>query len=218
MIKSRNRVKSSQHQKKKPLYFTHGLPTSRSEGGSPPPPGFSRISSGSDPSHSPISRTTTPAMLGLQHHVFDPSSIENAFGPPGRSPSLPALHFRQPSPNNYADRHLQPPHPFDGLQSANTDLKTKVNELEVVNGLFTDRIRQLEYENRQCLQREEDYKRQISQLQDELAYVRRSSSTSTKRSLEDDDSPYAKRSRDSDVSTFSILSNPSQPLTTTGKS
>ena len=221
VIKSRNRVKSSQHLKKKPIYFSHGLPISRSEGGSPPPAGgYPRISSGSDQSHSPISRTTTPAMLGLQHHVFDPSGMDNAYGSSGRSPSLPALHFRQPSPNHhYVDRHLQPPsHPYDGLQLANTELKTKVSELEVINGLFNDRVRQLECEHRQCLQREDDYKRRISQLQDELAYFRRSSSGSKRSLEEDDESPYAKRSRCSDVSTFSILSNPSQPLTTTGKS
>ena len=220
VIKSRNRVKSAQ-QKKKPMYFGNGLATARSEGGSPPP-GFPRAShnSGSDHSHSPISRTTTPAMLGMPpHHMFDPSGMDHAFGPTtGRSPSLPALHFRQPSPN-YLDRHLQPPHhPYESLQVAHTELKTRASELEVINGLFNDRIRQLEEEHRQTLEREHDYKRQIARLQDEVAFFRRSS-TASKRSLEeDDDSPFAKRSRVSDVSTFSILSNPAEPLTTATKS
>ena len=218
VIKSRNRVKSAQH-KKKPMYFGNGIATARSEGGSPPP-GFPRAShhSGSDHSHSPISRTTTPAMLGMPpHHMFDPSGMDHSYGPPtGRSPSLPALHFRQPSPN-YLDRHLQPPHPYENLQIAHTELKTKASELEVINGLYNDRIRQLEEEHRQIIEREHDYKRQIARLQDEVAFFRRSS-TASKRSLEDDDSPFAKRSRASDVSTFSILSNPTEPLTAATKS
>jgi GATA-binding protein, other eukaryote len=83
---------------------------------------------------------------------------------------------------------------------ANTKLKTKVSELEVINGLFNDRLQQLESEHRQCTYREEDYRRRIAQLEAELSDLRRGSPQSLKRSVEEDESPYAKRSRISDVS------------------
>ncbi|KAI9816175.1 MAG: hypothetical protein M1827_001776 [Pycnora praestabilis] len=157
VIKSRNRVKSSgQAPKKKSLFDSNGLSASRSEAGTPPPGGHGhrrtshKTSSGaSDRSNSPISRNGTPAMHHnpniAPQHMFDGVSLsDQGFHP---SPSFPHLHLSQPSPGSSSslnDRHLEPPQTYESLAAANTSLKTRVSELEVINDLFRGRVAQLE--------------------------------------------------------------------------
>lgn len=77
--------------------------------------------------------------------MFDGVTLsDHGFNP---SPSLPALHLSHPSPGSTSsinDRHLEPPQTYEALMSANTSLKTRVSELEVINDLFKGRVAELE--------------------------------------------------------------------------
>ncbi|MCJ1370459.1 hypothetical protein MMC20_001672 [Loxospora ochrophaea] len=176
VIKSRNRVKNAgQGQRKKSLFDANGLLASRSEAGTPPPslPGHRRTSQktssgASDRSNSPITRHATPILHHpssiAPQHVFDGASLsEHAFHP---SPSLPSLNFRQLSPGSTSslnDRHLEPPQTYENLLHANTGLKTRVSELEVINDLFRGRVDELEANAR----RTEMMQNQLRQALDE---------------------------------------------------
>lgn len=214
VIKSRNRVKTAgQGQKRKSLFDSNGLPASQSEG--TPPPNYAnnqRVShnSGSDRSNSPVSRNETPAHPSniAPQHMFDGvSSAEHAF----QSPAIPAFQLRQPSPgstSSFNDRNLEPPQTYEGLLQANTFLKTRVSELEVINDLYKGTVNQYEQggapqaemiprdsESRlrqsldQALRREEDLKRQVDELEREVAELR-------------GEHPPAKRSRITDSSEY----------------
>ncbi|KAA6410014.1 MAG: GATA transcription factor [Lasallia pustulata] len=218
VIKSRNRVKSSgQGPKKKSLFDGNGLAASRSEAGTPPPgpPGHRRTShktssGASERSNSPPSRTGTPVIHHSNiapQHMFDGVSLtEHTFHP---SPSLPALHLSHPSPGSTSslnERHLEPPQTYEGLLAANTTLKTRVSELEVINDLFRGRVAQLEQadENtrqdeavqrnahlqlRQALeqsqQREDSLKRRVDELERQVADLRDSEPRTKRQRLSD---------------------------------
>jgi len=130
------------------------------------------------------------------------SSFDHGFHP---SPSLPALHFRHPSPGSTSsqnDRHLEPPKTHDQLLQENATLKIRVSELEVINDLFRGTVVQLEQseaharrtENmqqgsqnqlRQLLdesrRREDDLKRRVEDLEREVSELRDSPEPSAKR-------------------------------------
>ncbi|MCJ1298541.1 hypothetical protein MMC08_001331 [Hypocenomyce scalaris] len=206
VIKSRNRVKSSgQGPKKKSIFDGNGLAASRSEAGTPPPPGplnhpraSHKTSSGaSDRSNSPPSRTGTPSIhlsnIAPQHMFDSVSLTEHAFHP---SPPLPGLHLSNPSPGSTSslnDRHLEPPQTYEGLLAANTTLKTRVSELEVINDLFRGRVAQLEQADEttrhdeavqrnaqlqlrqafeQSQRREDTLKRRVDELERQVAMLR----------------------------------------------
>lgn len=128
--------------------------------------------------------------------MFDGVSLsDHAF----QSPALPNIPLRQPSPgssSSNADRHLEPPQTYDGLLQANSALKTRVNELEVINGLYQGHVRQYQQDQQppapqaemipqdssdeaslrqllqQSQQREEDLNRRLEELERELAEAR----------------------------------------------
>lgn len=139
--------------------------------------------------------------------MFDGVSLtEHAFHP---SPSLPALHLSNPSPGSTSslnERHLEPPQTYEGLLAANTTLKTRVSELEVINDLFRGRVAQLEQadENtrqdeavqrnahlqlRQALeqsqQREDSLKRRVDELERQVADSRDSEPRPKRQRLSD---------------------------------
>lgn len=63
------------------------------------------------------------------------------------STSLPNLQLRNPSPTSTSsvnDRLFDAPQTYEDLLAANTSLKTRVSELEVINGLFRGRVAELE--------------------------------------------------------------------------
>ena len=166
--------------------------------------------SGSDRSNSPVSRNETPAHPSniAPQHIFDGvSSAEHAF----QSPAIPAFQLRQPSPGStspFNDRNLEPLQTYEGLLQANTFLKTRVSELEVINDLYKGTVNQYEQGGapqaemipkdsgsqlrqslEQALRREEDLKRHIDELEREVAELR-------------GEQPPAKRSRISDSSEY----------------
>ena len=197
----------------KSLFDSNGLPASQSEG--TPPPSYlnnQRVShnSGSDRSNSPVSRNQTPAHPSniAPQHIFDGiSSAEPVF----QSPAIPAFQLRQPSPgsaSSFNDRNLEPPQTYEGLLQANTFLKTRVSELEVINDLYKGTVNQYEQGGApqaemvprdsesqlrqsldQALRREEDLRRQVEELERELEELR-------------GEQPPAKRSRISDSSEY----------------
>ena len=159
--------------------------------------------SGSDRSNSPVSRNETPAHpsnIAPQHIFESVSSAEHAF----QSPAIPTFQLRQPSPgstSSFNDRNLEPPQTYEGLLQANTFLKTRVSELEVINDLYKGTVNQYEQGGApqaemvprdsesqlrqsldQALRREQDLKRQVDELEREVAELR-------------GDQPPAKRSR-----------------------
>ncbi|TQB73542.1 Transcription factor [Monascus purpureus] len=163
VIKSRNRVKTAgQGPKRKSsnAVDANGLSAVRSEAGTPPlgSHGYRRASRKASPGHSdrsnsPVSRTETPAISSTpQHnsniapqHMFDSVTLsDHSLNPAG---SLHSLQLRQPSPtssSSAADRHLEAPQTYEGLLAANTRLKTRVSELEVINELYRGRVAELE--------------------------------------------------------------------------
>ncbi|KAL2872833.1 putative GATA transcription factor (AreB) [Aspergillus lucknowensis] len=242
VIKSRNRVKTAgQGPKRKSGSAAdgNGLSSARSEAGTPPMGSQTyrrasrKMSPGhSDRSNSPVPRTDSPGLPPIQQphaqphhnsniapqHLFDSVTLEShGLPPPG---SLPTAQLRQPSPTPTsapADRHPEAPQTYEDLLAANTSLKTRVSELELINGLFRGRVAELEQSDatarrsemivrdsevrlRRSLdesqRREEDLKRRIAELERQVADQPNGSKQPTQESpLE----PLAKRMRLSDV-------------------
>ena len=182
------------------LFDGNGLPASQSETGTPPPNQISNrrvshktSSGGSERSNSPVSRTETPSLHPniAPQHIFDGVSLpEHTF----QSSALPSLQLRHLSPgstSSFNDRNLEPPQTYEGLVQANSLLKTRVNELEVINDLYRGTVTQYEQGGapqaemiprssegqlkqhlQQALQREEALKRQVEELEREVAELR----------------------------------------------
>lgn len=149
----------------------NGLPASQSEmsmtpNGLNPHRRVSQMtaSAASDRSHSPISRTGTP-----QHdpniapqHLFDGAAMDN--GHFNGSPSLPGLGLSQPSPG----LNLEAPMSYDALLAANTTLRTRVSELEVINMVYSDNENNLRSERDRAIQENDELKRKIGALESQL--------------------------------------------------
>ena len=79
-------------------------------------------------------------------HMFD--SVTLADHGLTATNSLHSIAMRAPSPTASSsvavDRHLEAPQQYEDLLSANTRLKTRVSELEVINELFRGRVTELE--------------------------------------------------------------------------
>ena len=117
--------------------------------------------------------------VSLADHVF-------------QSPTM--SHLRQPSPGStsaFLDRNSEQPQTYDGLAQANTALKTRVSELEVINDLYRGFVNQHEQggapkaemmprdsesQLRQLLEqsqrRERDLKQKVEELEHEIADLR----------------------------------------------
>ena len=131
----------------------------------------------SDRSHSPVSRTGTP---GVQHdpniapqHLFDGATTMTDHHFNG-SPSLPPLHLNQHSPSTISlsnDRHLDAPMSYDQLVATNTNLRTRVSELEVINMVYSDNENSLRIERDRSIQERDDLKRKVEELERRLQEV-----------------------------------------------
>lgn len=67
------------------------------------------------------------------------------------------------------DRHLEPPQTYDQLISANTNLRTRVTELEVINMMVTESEAALRKERDAVAAREDELKRRITELELQVA-------------------------------------------------
>jgi GATA-binding protein len=125
-------------------------------------------------------------------HMFDSVTLaDHTLNPPN---GIPSLQLHQPSPtltsSAAVDRHADAPQTYEGLLAANASLKTRVSELELINGLFRGRVAELEQSDatarrsemivrdsearlRRSLEeaqhREEELKRRVSDLERQLA-------------------------------------------------
>ena len=214
MIKSRNRVKTSQIKKRdstdgQPIQPQSGLAAAHPDVAHaglhphahlntyPTPDAPQRV-----PSPGSISRSNTPT--GLSHnpniapqHIFDTVTLPaDSFA----SPNLPAFNFRQPSPSasslNGAS-HLEAPQTYDALSAQNSHLRTRVSELEVINDLFRSRVGELEnieQEARRAANAKEEENRRLGS---DLETANRQLAEMQKRvaELEAQESPARKRAR-----------------------
>ncbi|CAG8983867.1 hypothetical protein HYALB_00005505 [Hymenoscyphus albidus] len=236
VIKSRNRVKSSgsgmtQGMKKKSVLDVNGdqsFMQSRSQAGTPPPGSLGQphrrtsqksANGHSDGSNSPISRSQTPSMFTNHMQPFNGHGMEDHFH--HQSPSLPALHLRQPSPGRSTSplngaSGLEVPQTYEQLIANNTALKTRVSELELINELFRGRVTQLEQDEANArrgedmrresevalLQRLEESQRRENQLKHRLDTLEEQLGEQR------DEAPRAKKMRVSDIVGDSEASTP----------
>ncbi|KAI0401815.1 hypothetical protein F4802DRAFT_396947 [Xylaria palmicola] len=94
---------------------------------------------------SPVSRTATP-------NVYDPSltafQTMDHFQHDGLHYPMPgASPGRAPSPTNGEQQPLDAPQTHEQLIAANSSLKTRVSELDLINELYRGRLQQLEQDN-----------------------------------------------------------------------
>ena len=124
------------------------------------------------------------------------------------SPSMPNFALRQPSPgaSSINGAHLEPPLPYDTLAAQNTALKTRVNELEVINDLFRGRVSELENTEQGARERE-------AQLRAELEEVKLREVDLKRRLDEYDEGPRHKKMRLSDLVDESRAGSPISSLT-----
>ncbi|KAF2502994.1 hypothetical protein BU16DRAFT_588495 [Lophium mytilinum] len=219
VIKSRNRVKTAgQGPRKNKSTDANGLPAAHPD--ADPLSALTqhrrqsqKISSGtSERSNSPISRTGTP---GLQHpsniapqHMFDGVIHGDVY----HSPSLPSFHIRQPSPGSTSSvngSHLEPPLSYEALAAQNTSLKTRVSELEVINGLFRGRVNELEQSEQNARDNENLARDTEAHLRAELEDTRQREAE-LKRKLDDleTEGPRHKKIRLNDIIDESRASTP----------
>ncbi|KAK2875357.1 hypothetical protein FQN49_001675 [Arthroderma sp. PD_2] len=202
VIKSRNRVKTSgQGPKRKANTDANHHSAPRSDATTPY--GYARASrklspGRSDGSNSPVSRTDTPNFHGSSsippHNMFDNVGLSDPnFNP---SANFASLQLQHPSPGSTSsnERHLDAPQTYESLSAANTSLKTRVNELELINDLFQDSESRLRQSLKEAQKREEELKRRISELEGRL------SGQEQGQSKDEPAEPQAKRCRLSDSS------------------
>lgn len=116
-------------------------------------------------------------------HMFDGVLLnEHGF----QSPALSTL-INQPSPGSGSlnDRQLEPPMTYDQLLNANTQLRTRVSELEVINMMYTEDADNLRREKDEAVKAQEDLKRRISELESQIPHAEGDEHVSKKARLED---------------------------------
>lgn len=163
-----------------PQFEQNGVPTAQTDIAAPPNAmnPHRRVSQmaasvTSDRSHSPISRTGTPAQHDpniAPQHIFD-SAAQVSDQHFNGSPSLPSLHLNHPSPGAVSlngDRHLETPMTYDQLVAANTSLRTRVSELEVINMVYSDNENSLRAERDRALVERDELKRKVEDLERRL--------------------------------------------------
>ncbi|KAI5917773.1 hypothetical protein F4810DRAFT_704634 [Camillea tinctor] len=127
---------------------------------------------------SPVSRTATPnvydphlAFQAMDH--FQPDSLAQ-YSLPGTSPGRPA------SPINGEQQSMEVPQTHEQLIAANSSLKTRVSELEVINDLYRSRLQQLEQDNQTA-----DNYRHAAEMSAKEAATERAQRDEIQRQLED---------------------------------
>ncbi|KAF3811533.1 GATA type zinc finger protein asd-4 [Colletotrichum gloeosporioides] len=113
-----------------------------------------------DGSDSPVSRTATPSLYNPSLPVFgnmDDSQLGFNVGAENRSAS----------PLN-GDRHLDVPQTHEQLIAANSALKTRVSELELINELFRGRLSQMEQDEASARRGQEISGKAEAQLRSQL--------------------------------------------------
>ncbi|CAJ2501931.1 Uu.00g047840.m01.CDS01 [Anthostomella pinea] len=128
---------------------------------------------------SPVSRTATPNIYDPQLAAFqamDQYQPDNMaqYPPPGISPG------RAPSPLNGDHPPMEAPQTNEQLLAANSSLKTRVSELDLINELYRGRLQQLE----QDIQTADNY-RHSAEMSAKEAATERAQREEIQRQLED---------------------------------
>ncbi|KAK0321861.1 GATA zinc finger protein 3 [Friedmanniomyces endolithicus] len=153
--------------------------------------------------------TTTNPNIAPQH-IFDTVSLTVA---PDYPPTSAYIH-RQPSPSSLSlnghtsqqqhQQHRQQldtqPQTYDALLAQNSHLRTRVSELEVINGLFRGRVGELELSEQEARRAERRGEEEIRRLRAELeAATEGSAEEARRRGVEGlegaEDGPRRKRAR-----------------------
>ncbi|RMZ78543.1 hypothetical protein DV737_g3821, partial [Chaetothyriales sp. CBS 132003] len=196
VIKSRNRVKSANQVPKKKV---SGRPVSSADVGYtltptalPPGPNHRRVSQmaasvTSERSHSPVSRTNTPSLHHdpniAPQHMFDGVTLNDGAHFAG-SPSLPPLNLGQPSPSN-----VEGSVSYDQLVAANTSLRTRVSELEVINMVYSDNENSLRGERDKAIRERDELRQRVEQLEQQLTESQELARPSKKAKLSEEPRP-----------------------------
>ncbi|RMZ85146.1 hypothetical protein DV738_g268, partial [Chaetothyriales sp. CBS 135597] len=172
VIKSRNRVKSTNQTPKKK--YENGLPASQSvDMSATARQNHRRVSQmaasvTSERSHSPVSRTNTPSLHHdpniAPQHMFDGVTLGDGPAFPAGSPSLPPLNLGQP----LAGGNLEGSISYDQLLAANTSLRTRVSELEVINMVYSDNENSLRSERDKAIRERDELQQRLEQLEKQL--------------------------------------------------
>jgi len=131
-------------------------------------------SAASDRSQSPISRTDTPTLHHhdpniAPQHMFDGVTLNDHPFHPSSSLGLPLAGHPSPgSTSSMNDRHLEPPQSYDHLLAHNTNLRTRVTELEVINMMYLEQENSLKLERDQAVRNEEELRRRVRMLEQQL--------------------------------------------------
>lgn len=222
VIKSRNRVKSSQPKKRDSQGAEVTTPTANGYPAAHPDVAHAAAATPSHPlsaalngdqpvrtsSPSALSRSDTPGAAVSGHssniapqHLFDTASLPSeAFA----SPSLPAFSLRQPSPSasslngsGAANGNGDSAPSYETLSSQNNQLRTRVSELEVINDLFRGRVAQLEQHERDARRGEQAKEEEVARLRADLQAAEARAKSLEQRLAEQqhEEGPPRKRSR-----------------------
>jgi GATA-binding protein len=183
VIKSRNRVKSTQPKKRDSQgaeintpSASEGFPAAQGDSLQTPESNLTAALAGES-----LARTTSPGSVSTSifgthnpniapQHIFDTVSLTtDAFV----SPSLPSFALRQPSPsvaslNGTTNGNGESNQSYDALSAHNNQLRTRVSELEVINDLFRGRVAQLEQSEQDARRSEKAKDEELLRLRTEL--------------------------------------------------
>ncbi|KAI0516840.1 hypothetical protein F5B22DRAFT_183086 [Xylaria bambusicola] len=104
-----------------------------------------KAANGHGATDSPVSRTATPNMYDPNLTAFQTMDHFQQDGLP--YPLTGASPGRAPSPGNGEQQPLDAPQTHEQLIAANSSLKTRVSELDLINELYRGRLQQLEQDN-----------------------------------------------------------------------
>ncbi|KAI0890349.1 uncharacterized protein GGS22DRAFT_150662 [Annulohypoxylon maeteangense] len=186
VIKSRNRVKTMrpdmQVKKKQSLPATNGNGYQNHENATAAALAAVRASQqkatnghGTD---SPVSRTATPSLYDPHLTAFQAMDHFQSDGMPQYQ--IPGGSPGHQSPMNGDQQQMEVPQTHEQLIAANSSLKTRVSELELVNELYRGRLQQLE----QDMQNADNYRHSAESSAKE-AVTERMQREETQRQLED---------------------------------
>jgi GATA-binding protein len=114
----------------------------------------------SDRSHSPISRTGTPG-APIDPNIAPQHFFETVTVNDGQYNGSPHHAGTNSSPSIHLEGHI----PYDQLLAANTKLRTRVSELEVINMVYSDNENSIRKERDLAVRERDDLRRRVEELE-----------------------------------------------------
>ncbi|KAK5729207.1 GATA zinc finger protein 3 [Elasticomyces elasticus] len=113
------------------------------------------------PHHAPQRRGSDRDPNIAPQHIFDTVSLTVG-------DDYPPTAYRVPSPSNMSQLDAPPSLTYDALSTQNRDLRTRVSELEVINGLFRGRVGELESSEAEARRAAKGKEEEVEKLRAEL--------------------------------------------------